>query len=459
MTSWGRSIRLVFGTVRARTTLASGLVVACALAIGGTAFVALLGASLTSGVDDTAQQRAQLTIAALRSGSKPPDLVRLGEEDVFVQILDREDGSVLATSDPKLTDAVASVPGRPSTVDHIPIDDGTHSFRVVEKDVQTSSDHFRVISGASMEHVKESTRAVRRMLVYGGPALLGLVVLTTWIFTGRALRPVESVRSEVSAISGRNLDRRLKVPETQDEIARLTVTMNEMLDRLTDSSARQRRFISDASHELRSPITTIRHHAEVAAAHPESTSLQELSLTVLEEEERLENLVNDLLVLARADEHTLGLAREPIDLDDLVFQEAARLRTVSDVKVDTSRVSAARVEGDSNSLRRALRNVADNALRHARGRIAFEVSMDGRTARVVVLDDGEGIPDRDRARIFERFTRLGDARDRDSGGSGLGLSIVTEIMSAHDGYVTVGDAPGTGARFELSLPALRAAST
>jgi signal transduction histidine kinase len=163
--------------------------------------------------------------------------------------------------------------------------------------------------------------------------------------------------------------------------------------------------------------------------------------------------VDDLLVLARADENTLATIRQTIDLDDLVFEEAARLRATSELRIDTTRVSPAKVEGDSSSLRRALRNVADNASRHARTRVVFEVSSEGGVAKISVLDDGPGVPKGDRLRIFERFTRLGDARDRDSGGSGLGLSIASEIMTAHDGCVTVGDGPGTGARFEMHLPA------
>jgi signal transduction histidine kinase len=145
---------------------------------------------------------------------------------------------------------------------------------------------------------------------------------------------------------------------------------------------------------------------------------------------------------------------EPVDLDDLVLEEASRLRTASKLRIDTSKVSAARVQGDAGSLRRAIRNVADNAMRHASSKVAFEVSSDESWARVAVLDDGAGVSESDRRRIFERFIRLDGARDRDSGGNGLGLSIVSEIIDAHEGSVTVSDATGTGACFELSLPVM-----
>jgi signal transduction histidine kinase len=447
-------------SVRMRTTLATAVIVACALTLGGFAFVTLLRSSLTGSAQDAAEQRAETVVKALRSGSSPREVTSSGEEELFVQIIDAHSGTLVANSDPRLTSPVRFThPGQILTIKHIQIADGDHTFRVVERDARSSGHRVHVVVGASLEHVAETTHAVRRMLLYGIPALLLLVAATSWMLTERALRPVEMIRRQVSDISAQDLDDRVRVPATGDEIAALAGTMNEMLGRLADSSLRERHFISDASHELRSPITTIRNLAEVAEQHPESTDVRELARTVLTEEKRLEKLVDDLLVLARADEHTLALARQPIDLDDLVFDEAARLRNTSVLLVDTSNVSPARIRGDAGSLRRALGNLADNAVRHARSRITFELSSDGNTATVVVLDDGDGVPEQERGRIFERFTRLGTARDRDSGGSGLGLSIVTEIMKAHEGQVSVSGAPGAGARFELRLPIAEAGAT
>jgi signal transduction histidine kinase len=439
-----------------RTTIASTLVAACAVTVGGFAFVAILKSSLTSSVQDIAQQRAAAVVAGLQAGSEPGRLTP-HDEELLVQIIDARNHKLLASSDARLTAPITALhPGESVTIDHVPIGDGTHSFRTVARSARTPQGVYLVIVGGSLEHVYESTRTVSRMLSWGIPALLVVIVLTTWLFTGRALRPVELIRKEVADISARDLERRVRVPKTGDEIARLAETMNEMLARLAESSERHRQFISDASHELRSPIATIRSLVEVAAEHPDGTSLQGLAAAVLVEERRLESLVDDLIVLARADENTLVRARQPIDLDDLVLEEAARLRATSNLRIDTSKVAAARVHGDAGSLRRALRNVADNAIRHAKSRVGFEVSSDGRTATVVVTDDGAGVAADDRARIFERFIRLDTARDRDSGGSGLGLSIVAEIAHAHEGSVVVGDAPGAGARFELKLPVTEA---
>jgi signal transduction histidine kinase len=228
--------------------------------------------------------------------------------------------------------------------------------------------------------------------------------------------------------------------------------MNRMLGRLEEGQARQRRFIADASHELRSPVASIRQHAEVAISHPELTSVGELSETVYAENRRVERLVDDLLLLARADEHTLQLRRRPVDLDDLVFDEARRLRDATDLRIETTAVSAGRVSGDAASLRRVLRNLGDNAARHARAHVAFALGEHDGAVQLDVDDDGPGIPADDRQRVFERFVRLDDARARDRGGSGLGLAIVAEVVSAHGGAITISDSGLGGARVQVRFP-------
>jgi signal transduction histidine kinase len=283
---------------------------------------------------------------------------------------------------------------------------------------------------------------------------LSMVAATTWKVVGRTLAPVEAIRGEVDEISADELHRRVPDPPGDDEITRLARTMNRMLGRLEDAQARQRRFISDASHELRSPVASIRQHAEVALAHPDAVTAAELAETVLAEDLRVQDLVDDLLLLARADEHTLHLRRRPVDLDDLVFEEARRLREVTDLAVDTAAVSAGRVEGDIAGLRRVLRNLGDNAARHARSRISFSLAERDGSVVLVVDDDGPGIPEGDRERVLERFVRLDDGRARDEGGSGLGLAIVSELTRAHGGTVSLADSPLGGARVEVRLPGM-----
>lgn len=443
-----------------RTTLATTAVLAICLVLGGFTFVTRLRSSLIGNVQEAAQLRAQDIATTLASGATLQEIAVRDQEGSFVQVMDPEGRVLLSSRNVEGEGPIASLdPGDATTINHIPIGGGNEGFRTVAEEEHTPEGDVLILVGGSLEHVTESTRAVTNILLLGIPLLLGIVALTTWMFTGRALRPVELMRREVADISVKDLDKRVPLPGTRDEIARLATTMNEMLDRLAESHRRQRRFISDASHELRSPITTICHHAEVAEEHPDSADIHALTADVLAEGHRLENLVEDLLVLARADEHTLSMARRPIDLDDLVLEEASRLRATTTLKIDASGVSAAKIEGDAGSLRRALRNLADNAARHATSRVRLEVSSDGHAVRAAVIDDGCGVPERDRARIFERFTRLEDARDRDSGGSGLGLSIVSEIMAAHGGSITVGDASQGGARFEMVFPASRDGST
>ncbi len=210
--------------------------------------------------------------------------------------------------------------------------------------------------------------------------------------------------------------------------------------------------VADTSHELRSPIASMRQHAEVVLAHPERASAAELAETVLAESLRLASMVDDLLLLARADERTLALEHHPVDLDDLVLEAARVLRRDSRLEIDATGVSGGRVRGDADGLRRVVANLAENAARHARSRVALSVTEDGERVRMRVDDDGPGIAPGDRERVFERFVRLDEARARDAGGSGLGLAIVAELVAAHGGTAVIGDSPLGGAQVEVLLP-------
>ena len=283
--------------------------------------------------------------------------------------------------------------------------------------------------------------------------MLALVALTTWKLVGRALAPMDAIRAEVDEISANEMHRRVPAPGGTDEVARLASTMNRMLERLEIAQRRQQQFVSDASHELRSPVASIREQAEVALAHPERVTTADLAEHVLAEDLRVQRLVEDLLLLARADEQTLRLKRRPVDLDDLVFEVAQRLRAGSTLRIDTTDVSAARVLGDAPGLRRVVANLAENAQRHARTRVAFSLVATDHTVVLAVDDDGAGIPSEDRARVFERFVRLDDARARDLGGSGLGLAIVAQVVGAHGGSVAIVDGARGGTRVEVRLEA------
>ncbi|MGQ0825543.1 MAG: sensor histidine kinase [Actinomycetota bacterium] len=432
-----------------RTTAAAAAVVAIALLIGSVALVVALRNALTREVRTVAELRADDVVAALESTGRIDTIAGGGEEE-FIQVLDPEDDVVAASANLRDAPPVADLgPGDSATMD-VPLDEDP--FLVVARAAETERGRLTVLVGRSIDDVDESTSALRALLLVGGPLLVLLVAGTTWVLVGRALAPVESIRREVDAISASQLHRRVPEPRGSDEIARLAATMNRMLDRLEASTARQRRFVSDASHELRSPVAVIRQYAEVALAHPHSMTMTELAENVLAEDLRVQNLVDDLLMLARADEAMLSLHARPVDIDDLVLAEATRLRDTTPLRIDTADVSAGRVSGDEAALRRVLRNVGENAARHARDAVAFGVEESNGHVVVTVDDDGPGVAPAERARVFERFVRLDDARGRLDGGSGLGLAIVTELITAHSGAVSLADSPLGGARVEIRLP-------
>ena len=320
---------------------------------------------------------------------------------------------------------------------------------------QTQGD-VTLVAQRSLAEVDEHGQQHDELMLIVVPILIALVALAAWYFTGRALRPVEAIRLQAESISGSTIHRRVPEPATDDEVGRLARTMNAMLGRLDESSQRQRQFVSDASHELRSPLASIRTNVEVALRNPDRTDWNAVAGRVLAEDARMEATVSELLDLARLDELPDGSPIESlpeVDLDELVHDE-----TVHDhrVLISTTRVSAGRVHGRREQLARMVRNLLDNADRHARTMVAIELHNDSETGVVelTVDDDGPGIPVEDRERVFDRFTRLDDGRARDAGGLGIGLSMVKAIVEQHGGTVSIGEAPIGGARFTVSLPAV-----
>ncbi|MGP3979989.1 ATP-binding protein [Streptomyces sp. KR80] len=454
-----RTVRNRIGTVQVRSTLIAVLVVAVALVGGAFGLVAALRAELTGDVESAARARAEQVAAVVEAGRGVPSLTVADPEEQYIQVLNARGEVMAASPNAEELPVLARPHGNDAEQVTTPLDEDP--FVAVAEQAEGPEGTVTVVVGRALIGVSDSTAIVTRLLLIGLPLVLLLAAAATWAAVGRALGPVNRIRAEVDEISSTELHRRVPQPPGQDEIARLAATMNRMLDRLMRAQASQRRFISDASHELRSPVASIRQHAEVALAHPERSggTTPVLAETALAEALRLQRLVDDLLLLARADEHALQLQPHPVDLDDLVLEEAKRLRRATDLAVDTRGVSACRVHADGQALRRVLRNLGDNAARHARTRVSFTLGLgdeDGR-ALLAVEDDGDGVPPADRERVFERFVRLDDARARDWGGSGLGLAIVAELVAAHGGTVAVREGTLGGARFEVALPALLAA--
>jgi signal transduction histidine kinase len=444
-------------TIRVRTVVAAIVVVGAALVIAAVTLVLVVRTTLVGNVRTASEQRAEEIAATLSAGATPSLAVSAPDEQL-IQILDM-DGRVVSASD-NVTGAPAVarlVSGQTAEV-HSRVDEDL--FLAVAVAADTPAGQRMVLVARALSDALESTQILLRLLGVGVPLLLVVVGATTWRMVGRALAPVAAISSEVDEISAAQLHRRVPEPDSDDEIAGLARTMNRMLDRLEAARDSQRRFIADASHELRTPIASIRQHAEVTLAHPARASATGLAEPVHAEAMRLQHLVDDLLLLARADEAGLALNYVAVDVDDIAFAEANRLRATTVLRVDTSGVSAGRVTGDLLGLRRMVRNLVDNAARHARSTVAFVLAEDNHAVTLTVDDDGPGIPAADRTRVLQRFVRLTDARARTSGedgsgedGSGLGLAIVAELVHAHHGNLVIADSPLGGARFSITLPA------
>ena len=435
-------------TIRAITTIVATIVVAIALTVGAIALVAAAQRTMVDEVTEAAGKQAAEVVGQLESG-RPPVLEVAGSDEQMVQVMTPAGAVVASSSNVAGEPAVARLaPGQSAQV-ITPLDND--AFIAVAQSAQTANGQRIVLVARALVDVLDTTKALTRLLIIGLPVMLAVVALATWFAVGRALAPVEAIRREVDEVSAAQLHRRVPQPKADDEIGRLAATMNRMLERLESARNSQRRFVSDASHELRSPITTIRQHAEVALAHPDRVTAAELAEVVLAEQQRMHRLVEDLLLLARVDEH-VPLTRAAVDLDDLAFEEGHRLRSTTSKRVDTSGVKAVRVQGDADALRRMVRNVGENAVRHASSRVDVTLVERGEEVVLTIDDDGPGIPATERARVLQRFVRLDEARSRDEGGSGLGLSIVDEVVRAHGGSMSIEQSPLGGARIVITLP-------
>jgi signal transduction histidine kinase len=439
-------------SVRLRTTAVAVLVVAIALLAGALTLVVLVRSSLHDGLETGAEQRASALAEQIETSGLPPARPAddpeedLDEPDDLVWQVRAADGTVVSASQPLREPLPAE------EADEVTLPGADHAYLVVTDDASVGDQEYDVVVAASLEDVDESTAAMVTPLLVGLPLVLLLVGGITWAVATRALAPVERIRREVEQITGDRLDRRVPEPDSGDEIHRLAQTMNQMLGRLEEGRHRQRQFVADASHELRSPLASIRQAAEVARAHPGALPEGELADAVLDESARLQRLVEQLLVLTRADEGVTTRPDHDVDLDDLALEEARRVGR-SGLDVEISGVGGGRVRGDRTSLAQVVRNLVDNAARHADEAMMVAVREAADGVELIVEDDGPGIPEDQRQRVFDRFVRLDEARARDAGGSGLGLAIVREIVTAHGGTVAVSSSGLGGARVVVRLPA------
>ncbi len=454
------------GSLRIRLTALATLVVAAGLVVGAILMVVLLRHSLTSSLDDGARRTGR-QVAAM--GVPPPDPIPVGGGNiVVVQVVNPQNrviGAAGPTADhlfPLLQpNELAQV--RSGKVLHLNGNRAgvTGSLRVVAVPAGSGGARATVVVAVDPSGIGQSSQALRNQLFIFVPILVLALALLSYFVIGRALRPVEDLRrgaAEISGAAGDAATRRLPVPAGRDEVHRLALTLNDMLTRLDAASAGQRAFIADAAHELRSPLASLRAQLEVAQHLGPRADWPRTADGALIDIGRLSRLVDDLLLLARLDE-SAGVRRSVVDLPALVAEVAAGYEHAR-VPVHVTSEGSGLVEGDADGLRRVVRNLLDNAVRHASGQVAVTTSGSSRRVVLNVTDDGPGIAEADRERVFDRFTRLDDARSRDAGGSGLGLAIVRDLVRAHGGTVALGEAgSGPGLRVTVRLPVAPAQPT
>lgn len=453
-------------SIRARTTLVATVVVGIALAAASGALIASTRSGLSASLRQAAETRAADVAQLAEKGILPVVLPGAGEA-LLAQVLDGR--SRVIASSPSIEGQAPMVrvtlaPGRSVSRDVAALAelDGQADGQVgaavgpgwtmAARGVETTSGPLTVVVVASLGAVDEASGILQPILYQGGPILLLVVAGLTWALTGRALRPVAAIGKEAEKISAVALERRLPVPSAHDEVRDLAETMNLMLDRIEAATRRQRRFTADASHELKSPVAAIRTMVEVALRDQRYHVAAGLLEEVLAEDVRLEMLVADLLLVAHYEEAGLPLRIVPTDLDSLVAEESSSLRARADLAIDVETVGDLRGAVDQERMRQLLRNLLDNAARHARTGVWVSARRTDDEFVIDVSDDGWGIAPEDRERVFERFVRLDEGRARVEGGTGLGLSVCRVIARAHGGEVRFVTAAHGGATVELRLP-------
>ncbi|WP_086707200.1 ATP-binding protein [Streptomyces antimycoticus] len=456
-------------SLRARVTMWATMVVAFAMVAAGLGLLLGLQHSVWGDRDSTGRQRLADVTALIQHDRLGALIPSNGGDDDVVEVLDTQ-GKVVASSDYDMRPGSPSgfpnplppqvLAGHPTTLHDLGIGDGG-DFRVLARPIRIDDRPSTIVVGVSLAQAEHTLSSLTTGLAIGVPALTALVAWTISLTAGRTLRSVETLRRQAADITATGLHRRLDLPACQDEIHALGVTLNDMLARLDDASVAQHRFVADAAHELRSPLTALRAQLEVMSSYPDPDRDPRVAAALLEDTVRLHDLVEGLLALARSEDPARPRSQvaHVIDLDEVVLAEVRRQRSLARADIDARRVSGGRVRGDTEALRCVVRNLLDNARRHADQRVRVTLGECGGTVELTVSDDGSGIPAADRLRVFERFTRLDEARSREAGGSGLGLAIVGKVVTAHSGtaYADQDPAPDDGglggARLVVRLPA------
>lgn len=438
-------------TLRFRTTVLATAITAVALVVGSVLLVQTLESRLGAAADDRDRSRVVDLVDLAASGSLPATLT--ADEEGIAQVVSA-DGRVLAASANAPGDRpIASFePGGGLAVREVsaPDDDEREEYRLWAGAGEGPDGPFTVYVGHSLESLHEASATLWQSLLVGVPALLLLLALATWFVVGAALARVDRLRREVDSITDAHLDRRVPAPDVDDEVGRLAVTMNRMLERLEAARTRQREFVADVSHDLQSPLAAQRARLEVARAQPGPVDVPELTSDLLATTADLEHLVRDLLFLAATDAGQSEPVTTDLDLEDVALEEAARVRTGGRLRVETGAVSAAPARAARGDVQRIVRNLLDNAVAHARTTVQLRVTGQPDAALLDVVDDGPGVPAGEEEQVFDRFHRGDGARSR-PGGSGLGLAIARTLAERNGGSLELVPT-AAGAHFRLRLP-------
>ena len=430
-------------SLRLRLTLVTAGLLCVGLVLGAVALTVVVSASRIAALDEVAATRAA-TIVRLVEEDRLPDALPVAEPGEMAQVLDAA-GLVVASSAnasrtlPVLdTDEVTELhDGGPATLRS----GYDERARMVALTASWRGEPVTVVVSLPLRDVDGVLHALRVSLIGVVPTLTILLAGAIWLALGRALRPVEQLRRAAAAVAREGGPGVLPVPRADDELGALARTLNEMLDRLEHAAVRQRAFVEDAAHELRSPISALRATVEVARSHPDAFPSEELAADLEPEVLRMQSLVDDLLLLARVG--ATQTRRAELELADVVAEAVAAARSGKSIEVQ----GCGSAYADAGAVGRVVRNLVDNAARHARSRVRITIAE----GAVTVEDDGDGIPTRDRERVFERFVRLDEAREREAGGSGLGLAIVREIARDHGGDVVLEESELGGLKAMLTL--------
>lgn len=456
-------------SLRIKSTLFAVLITTIAVVVGAVVLLAVLRQSLVSQIDDELLQRSFDVTEGIEELGVPDATLLPGDWQTIAAVFDDDNEIVMSNLDDldSMTheDLLSSLPAEhfDEVIEVADTDelefftvklpgDNFGETRTLGLIGSATEPTYWVYLGRTLQSVNQTVGTARKWALIAGPLLIAVIGGLTWWLTGRTLRRVEQMAQEVDEIAAtRDLSRRVNESSSDDELAQLAATMNQMLERLQSNETKQQRFMSDAAHELRSPLASINAQLDVDLAHPLTAEWPVTAVSVRQDTARLQRIIEDLLALARS-ESGQPTDDRLVDLDDVVFAQASSITRPDDISIDVAGVGAAAVRGSADQYERVVVNLLANAVRHADSQVQVSLATQDGSAILKVDDDGDGVAPENQRVIFDRFVRLDESRSRDDGGTGLGLALTREIVEAHGGTVAVSDSPTGGARFEVRLP-------